>query len=206
MTQITHGVRGILTFSAIYDLMQNVAGAKRGRETFCRDYLRVKSGDVVLDIGCGTAAILDSLPVDIRYFGFDLSSEYIAAAKERYGIRGDFHCRNINAVAADELPPCDIAITSGLLHHLDDDEAKSLIANIHRRLNTGGRLITIDGCFHPGQSLAARMILKADRGQNVRTIDGYADLARSSFAQVSVNIRHDMNRIPYTHAILECTK
>ena len=206
MAQITSGIRSVLSFSSAYDLMQNLAGARRGRELFCRDYLRPKSGDAILDIGCGTAAILDTLPADINYFGFDLSESYIAAAEAKYGARGHFFCRDINDLDEGTLPPCNLAITSGLLHHLDDQEARFLLGNIHRRLAPGGRLVTIDGCFHPDQSYAAYLMLKADRGQNIRTAEAYAELVRPFFGKIVVHVRHDMNRIPYTHAILECTK
>jgi len=206
MSQISSGIRSMLTLSPVFDLMQNFAGAKRGREIFCHDYLRARSDSVVLDIGCGTAAILDSLPEGVEYYGFDLSPAYIATATRKYGDRGHFICRDVNDVSDDDLPFCDLAIASGLLHHLDDQEAGHLLSGIHRRLNTGGRLVTLDGCFLPGQSWIAGSLLRADRGQNVRNLEGYVGLAEPFFSVVTAHIREDMNRIPYTLAILECTK
>lgn len=206
MSQITHGIRKVLSLSAAYDLMQNLAGAKRARRIFCEDYVRARASDTLLDVGCGTAAILDSLPDGIRYFGFDLSSQYIAAAEKRYGHLGVFHCRDITQVEDGEMPFCDIALATGLLHHLDDNEARKLLADIRNRLNAEGRLLTIDGCFVDGQTRLARAFLKADRGQNVRTPEAYRELAEGIFSRVSVHVRHDINRIPYTHAILECRK
>jgi hypothetical protein len=58
----------------------------------------------------------------------------------------------------------------------------------------------------PGQSRAARFLISKDRGQNVRSGEGYRDLALSRFDRVELIRRDDMLNIPYTHAILECTK
>lgn len=207
MAQVTHGIRSILSIPSIYDLMQDLAGATRNRRIFCSQYLRASSGDVVLDIGCGTGAILGFLPGGVDYHGFDLSEQYIALARERYGERATFHCRDVNDAVASDMPPCDLAMACGLLHHLDDDEAMRLMGSIHRWLKPGGRLLTIDGCFHPDQGAIARWFLRSDRGRNVRTAEQYLALARPAFGEaVTVHVRHDLNHIPYTHAILECRK
>lgn len=207
MAQITDGIRSVLSVPSIYDFMQDLVGATRNRRTFCREYLRVAPGDTVLDIGCGTGAILDFLPEGVNYHGFDLSSEYIALARQRFAGRGTFHCRDVNDVDEAEIQPCDVAMACGLLHHLEDDEAIRLMAGIHRWLKPGGRLVTNDGCFHPDQGAIARWFLKSDRGRNIRTIEEYVALARLHFGDgVIAHVRHDMNRIPYTHAILECRK
>ncbi|MGI8513367.1 MAG: class I SAM-dependent methyltransferase, partial [Solirubrobacteraceae bacterium] len=63
---------------------------------------------------------------------------------------------------------------------------------------------TLDPTFVPGQARAARWLLSRDRGQAVRDPAGYQALASSHFAQVTATVRHDLARVPYTHAILEC--
>jgi hypothetical protein len=89
---------------------------------------------------------------------------------------------------------------------LDDTEALQLFWVANAALKPGGRVITIDGCFTPDQSPSARYVLSQDRGQNVRTKEGYLQIASQVFPVVDVSIRHDLLRIPYTHIILECTK
>ncbi|RKZ63742.1 MAG: class I SAM-dependent methyltransferase, partial [Candidatus Parabeggiatoa sp. nov. 3] len=48
--------------------------------------------------------------------------------------------------------------------------------------------------------------ISKDRGQNVRTQEGYLELASQVFSNITTDIRHDLLRIPYTHFILECVK
>jgi hypothetical protein len=48
------------------------------------------------------------------------------------------------------------------------------------------------------------VLLGRDRGAHVRSASSYVQPARSRFASVDVDIRRDLLRVPYTHAILEC--
>lgn len=206
MAQITQGIRAILSMPAMYSTFQNLLGAKRVRRILCREYIRARPGDVIVDVGCGPADILENIDGSIHYIGFDLSRPYIDAAQRRYGERATFHCADITLLAEDAIPPCQVAIAIGLLHHLDDDGALRLIANLHQRLAPGGRLVTFDPAYWPGQARAARFMISKDRGQNVRNGEAYRDLASRCFAQAKLTRRDDLLNIPYTHAILECTK
>jgi SAM-dependent methyltransferase len=170
------------------------------------EFLRPKAGDVVVDVGCGTAEIFPHLPAGIRYHGYDLSPEYIEQARARYGDRGDFTCADITKMSAGDVPPCNVALSFGVLHHLDDDGARDLLENLYDRLAPGGRLVTLDGAFEDAQSPMAKLLISKDRGRNVRTSRGYADLMPARFRQVDVVVRHDLLRIPYTHAIVHCLK
>jgi len=100
----------------------------------------------------------------------------------------------------------DIVIAKGLVHHLDDVEARKLFAVGCEALKPGGRLVTFDGCFVPGQSRIARCLLSLDRGKYVRTEPEYLALARESFDTVISHVRHNLTRIPYTLQIMECTR
>ena len=66
--------------------------------------------------------------------------------------------------------------------------------------------MSLDGCFADGQSRFARWMLRRDRGQFVRELPGYLRLAEAVFPTVTPAVRHDLLRIPYTVAILECVK
>lgn len=206
MAQVTTGVRAIFSAPRIYDFAQDLVGAERSRSILVRYYLRPQLQQRVLDIGCGTARILPHLPATIDYTGVDLSQPYIDAAQRAYGSRGHFFCVDIGQTDPSTFSNFDLALATGLLHHLDDDEALNMLAVAHSALKPGGRLITIDGCFDNRQSALARFTIERDRGRNVRTADGYANLARAVFENVKVDVRSDMIRIPYTHTILECRR
>ncbi len=207
MAQITTGLRSILSLPSAYSLTQNLFGAERLRAIVARDYVRAESGQRLFDIGCGTAQILPHLPAGVKYTGVDLSAPYIDAARALHGDRGEFHCVDVNSVDGGGMfRDFDIAMATGLLHHLDDDQALGMFKIAHAALGPNGRLVTLDGCFAPHQSSAARFIIARDRGRNVRTADQYVALACEVFREVRVAVRDDLLRIPYTHAILECLR
>ena len=70
-----------------------------------------------------------------------------------------FRCADITQLPIEDIPPCQVAMAIGLLHHLDDDAARRLIANLHERLAPGGRLITLDCAYWPDQSRAAQFLI-----------------------------------------------
>lgn len=205
MPQITQGIRATLSVPALYSLFGLLIGASSSRSKLSKDYIRPQNGNRVLDIGCGPGDMLPHLP-NVEYLGFDVSREYIQAAQKRFGDRATFVCESVDTKSLKQISYFDIVLAIGILHHLDDIEAIKLFQLAKTALKPGGRLITFDGVFTENQSACAKFIISKDRGQNVRTEDGYYQLAAQVFPKIIVNIRHDLLRIPYTHIILECTR
>lgn len=204
MSQITTGLRAILSSPKVYDFFQNMMGARAGRREWVHEYVRPISGCRVLDIGCGTARILDYLP-NVEYYGFDLSQRYIDDATCRYGARGVFHCALVEQTVVDHLEPFDIVMATGLLHHLDDEQAIGLLRLAWSALRKGGRLVTIDPCYADNQNAASHFLVSRDRGRNVRDLAGYSSLAKTVFSKTTAFVRHQ-KWVPYTHCIMVCTK
>jgi SAM-dependent methyltransferase len=155
-------------------------------------------------LGCGTAQILSVLPEGVDYWGYDVSAEYIAAATARFGSRGHFVCGSPEESEIASMPSFDIVVASAVLHHLDDTEARQLLRLARCALRAGGHFASIDAVFSPGQSRIARFLIDRDRGQNVRSAEGYLKLARPEFDRVEGTVRHRA-WIPYTHWVMECT-
>jgi SAM-dependent methyltransferase len=206
MSQVTHGIRALLSNSRIYDLFQELMGSSRGRTIFTTQYVRAKTGERVLDVGCGTGEILALLP-GVEYFGFDPHAGYIAAAQDRFRDRAGstFRCATLDGFAVEGLGKFDIVLAIGVLHHLTDQEALQLLDLARAVLRPGGRLVTLDPCFAEGQSPIARYLVSRDRGRHVRTSDAYRKLASAYFPVFAAEVRHDIARFPYTHFVMECT-
>jgi SAM-dependent methyltransferase len=205
MTQITNGIRKILSSPIVYDSMQNLMGARNVRRELVEEFIRPKDFDLILDLGCGTAQILQYLPKTIEYWGFDISQRYISAAKEKYSTRGNFHCSYLVEENLNTLPKFDQVLAIGLLHHLDNDEVKEFFSLAKQALKPNGRVITLDPCLVIGQNPIARFLILNDRGQNVRTSKDYTSLAQNAFQNVKATVRH-RTWIPYTHCFMECSK
>ena len=197
----------LLEKPALYQLFSRLVGAESSRAEFVEKYVRPRAGDAVLDVGCGPADILDHLP-EVGYFGFDISPSYIESARRRYGDRGQFFCERVSEARAfaEREGTFDIVLAIGILHHLDDGEARDLFSLARRALRAGGRLVTLDPCYVAGQSAIARYLASRDRGRFVRTEAQYRALAQPAFGEVKSTVRHDLLRMPYTHIILECAK
>ncbi len=204
MSQITHGLRSIFSNPRIYDAFQNLLGAAEIRKDLVRNQMRLSAGMRVLDIGCGTAEIINFLPPDVDYWGFDISAAYIDAAKVRFGARGNFHCGMLDSQQVSQLPKFDLVIALGVLHHLSDIEADGLFKLAKAALRPAGRVVTIDPCFVSSQSSIAHFLIASDRGRNVRDQDGYRALPLNTFEVVNGFIRR-RSRIPYTEWVMECS-
>jgi SAM-dependent methyltransferase len=194
----------ILSVPAAYRLFTRVVGGDVWR-VHTREHIRPREGEKVLDIGCGPADILEYLP-KVDYLGFDISQEYIDAARKRYGDRGRFFCSDVGLASIErERGTFDLVLATGVVHHLDDERAASLFSLAKMALNPKGRLVTYDGCYVEDQSRIARWLLRSDRGKFVRRREAYEKLAAAEFSRIEPHLRHDLLRIPYTHLILRCS-
>ena len=194
----------VLSVPAAYRTFQNLVGGNY-HQRHLAEHARPASGEKVLDIGCGPGDILEFL-TDVDYTGFDLSPEYIEAAKKRFGPRGRFWCSDVGLAAIEqERGTFHLVLATGVLHHLDDARAARLFELARLALRPDGRLVTYDGCFVPEQSKLARWMLRQDRGKFVRQREEYLRLAAVCFPKVEARVRHDMLRIPYTHLIMRCS-
>lgn len=190
----------------MYRLFSVIIGGNNARSIYVQEYVRPKNGDRILDIGCGIGDILEFLPHDVEYTGFDINQKYINYAIKKYSGRGSFLCKKVSKDAINSLSTFDIVMANGVLHHLTDDEAIELFKLAKTALKPSGRLITLDGCYTKEQSLLARFILSIDRGKHVRSQKDYLKLASKVFpTNIKIDIRDDLLTIPYTHIIMECS-
>jgi ubiquinone/menaquinone biosynthesis C-methylase UbiE len=101
-------------------------------------------GDLVLDVGCGTATLRAHLPQDVIYIGVDLSRGMLLRAKRNHHKAGEI----INLVQADAqaLPfrsrIANIALAMGSLQHLVSPSHG--LQELQRSSVGSGRVLVID--------------------------------------------------------------
>lgn len=203
MSQITTGIRAVLSHPSVYNAMQALVGARKLRASNVRNHVRPFPGMRILDLGCGTAQILAALPEDVVYVGFDMSPAYIDHARREFGARGTFHCRKLEHAEVAGMEPFDLVMGTGVLHHLDDASARQFMSLASAALGPGGRIYTVDPCLSPGQNPIARFLIERDRGQHVRDAEGYLALTSGLVAQVNGHLVHHA-WVPYTRWHMEC--
>src|SRR5271166_1014570 len=197
-------LRSLLAIPAAYNLWWNVVGGPGFARVLVREYLQPRVGARILEIGCGPGTIVGYLP-QVEYLGFDLSSKYIDMARKRFP-QAQFVCERVSQFSLAKQQSFDAVLALGIVHHLDDQEARQLFQIAYDALKSGGKLITFDGVWTNDQSPAARWLLAKDRGEHVRNEGAYMNIASQVFANVRASVRHDLIRIPYSHLILECVR
>ena len=199
-------MRALLSLPFAYEIFRRAIAGHDLNETLVKSYLRPNDSDRILDVGCGPASILAQLPPAVTYVGFDPSPSYISAAIRRYGKRGTFLRGLATRERMKELGSFDLVLCVGVLHHLDDGEVIELSSAAASVLRPGGRLVTLDGCFHDKQSRISRFLLQRDRGRFVRERAQYRQLVSRHFSVIEDDLRTDLLRIPYSHLIMQCTR
>ena len=111
---------------------------------------RLKNGEAVLDVGCGTGDLTlraaRRVGAEGRVSGIDASPDMVKIARRKAAKKGrdiDFRVAPI-----EDLPfadgEFDAALSSFMIHHLPDDLKVSGLAEVRRVLKPGGRIVLVD--------------------------------------------------------------
>jgi len=202
MSQKNKGIYSLLSNTFFYSLVQKVMSGTSFRKKIVKKYI-TKHNVKVLDIGCGPAEILDTLP-KIKYYGFDINPIYINSAKKKYENKGKFFCKKFTNKNTKYLPKFDHVLLLGVLHHLSDKEINTLMPNIKKVLKRKGNIITLDNIFIHKQNFIAKFLIQMDKGENVRSRKGYLNILKNHFKKINSKIYHQ-KFIPYTWFVANCT-
>ena len=202
------GIRRLLSLGGIYAAVQSLAGANRARRWLAEHYWRAKPGSKVIDVGCGTGEVLDFLPTNVRYVGFDLSAPYIERAHARYGARGEVlvgSAADFLVHADARLTDADLVLCNGLLHHLDDAGVRDVFTLAARALKPTGRMVCLEPTTLAYQVPWSRWMMSQDRGKNIRREQEWKSLVARAFPSFETHILTGLYRVPYTHIVIECS-
>ena len=195
------GGQRFLSIPWVYDIFQHILGARRFRSHVVASCGLEVSSARILDIGCGTARILDQLPHDVEYVGLDPALAYVQAAKRRYGDRAAFVCASSECILAQEW---DVVLTCCVLHHLDDEGVLRLLGQAREWVKGTGVFICADPVLIESGSPIARSMISRDRGLHVRSPEGYLALLTRVFPNVRHSLHDSLMYIPYNHFIAQC--
>jgi cyclopropane fatty-acyl-phospholipid synthase-like methyltransferase len=195
----------VLAHHGIYRTFRTLTGSARVNRAFVEQYVCPSEGDAVLDLGCGPGDVFELMP-QVRYVGIDMSENYVAAARRKFGERARFLSGDLNSVEMLQLGPFDRVIAMGVMHHLSDDEVISMLSRVREFLKPDGRFISYDPGFTEPQHPVARWLHKHDRGRFVRFDRQYERLISKVFSSYHRHIRTDLCTVPATVIIFECSR
>ncbi|AUY53433.1 methyltransferase domain-containing protein [Streptomyces sp. CB01881] len=158
-----------LTHGRAYEAFGNVLFGGRRRQVFTRlaRLSGARPGDRALDVGCGTGyltlCVADAVTPAGSVLGIDPSPDVLTHARRRADRRP--HCTFADGIAENLPGPdggYDVVVSSLMIHHLPEHVRARSVAEMHRVLRPGGRLLLAD--FRPPANPVARHLIGAVTG------------------------------------------
>jgi len=203
MSQKNSGIYNIFSHPLFYSLTQKIMSGQTQRSKIVRNIIKENSN--VLDIGCGTAKIIESIP-PVNYFGYDINKAYLNHAKKKYySSKIKFFCKKFTQSEIRKLPKFDYVLLFGIIHHLNDHEVSKLFFLLKKVLKKKGKLLTCDPVFIKKQNILAKFLLNNDVGDNIRNRNDYLKLFNKYFKRIKSKL-NVQKLIPYAWFSSECQK
>jgi len=179
---------------AQYDIFAGLfgTGVNRPNSRMVIEMAKIKSGDKVLDVGCGTGSLTLTAKSYVgasgSVYGIDASPEMIVVARKKAKRSNTDAIFEIGLIEKISYPEAtfDVVISRLVIHHLPDDLKRKAFAEIFRVLKPGGLLFIAD--FNPPSNPVYAHVVLALVGHrmmqtNVRVIPpmlietGFVDVA-----------------------------
>lgn len=180
----------------MYRLSQQIFGGRSVKKHVFKKYWISHPGMKILDIGCGPAQDRDLLGNDVFWTGLETSEQYVRSVKKSLRPSDSIYQGDVSALLELNLTDFDVVLLSGVLHHLDDNLASSLLFDCQGVLKPGGRIFTIDPVRVPEASKFETYLINSDRGKFVRSNEEYDRLIPHTFSQKSVGIVKNVGLLP----------
>jgi ubiquinone/menaquinone biosynthesis C-methylase UbiE len=164
----------LIRWAPYYDLVTNLMmlGKARRLREMTVDQALIKSGDSVLDVGCGTGEVTLLAKTRAKQgtvYGIDPAPEMIAVARKKAAHKGleiDFRVGVIEALPFSDSS-LDVVTSSLMMHHLPEDLKARGLAEIYRVLKPGGRLLIAD-LMRPTGSFLNHLFIAFTRHQGLQ--------------------------------------
>jgi cyclopropane fatty-acyl-phospholipid synthase-like methyltransferase len=158
-------------FPYLWMLMQNLIGGTKDKQRVAIRFWRGQKR--ILEIGCSVGNIADGFSElkDIEYTGIDIDSAVIEVAKKRFSKNKDF---NFECISVEDLAlkgiHYDYIIVAGMLHHVDDPTAFSVL-EATRSLSSKESIVVIydKDMFTQDDTILFKTFTSFEQGKFVRS-------------------------------------
>lgn len=147
----------------------------RGEKEVIARELPERQSQRILDLGCGTGVF--SPWFGPGYVGIDIAEIYINYARRHYRDK-EFQIMDASKL---KFPAqfFDAIWVNGVLHHLNDDSVRQVVAEMKCVLKLGGKVVVMEDI--PAQQIISRLVRSLDAGEYIRTPRDYRNLLQEKF-------------------------
>jgi len=184
-----------LSHPTMYKLQQLIFGGRRMKKLIFRKYLPLAPRLRVLDVGCGPAPDRDLLG-DVCWTGIDLEMRYVQYVTKRLRPGDRILHGDVDLLGHIHHGQFDLILISGVLHHLPNNSARSLLSNCYQQLSAHGLVVSIDPVRTSHASWLETLLIDSDRGKFVRDRDGYRSLIPSYYIRQESFIEEGLSWVP----------
>ena len=189
-----HTTGATIHWASQYDLMSRLLGmgVDRPNSKMVIELAKVKPGDKVLDVGCGTGSLTLTAQSYAgpggKVYGIDAAPEMIEVAREKASRLGPQVVFKVGLIEQLAFPETifDVVISRLAIHHLPNDLKPKGFAEILRVLKPGGHLLIAD--FRPPANPILNHLASALVGSHMMQTDILRlppMLASTGFVEVS---------------------
>ena len=125
----------------------------------------------VLDVGCGPGTNAPHFR-GMDYLGLDINAEYVAQARQRYGMRFEVADATRYQVRDDGF---DFILVNSFFHHVGDEDTDRILSHLATLLTDDGHIHVLDLVLPDGPS-PARLLARMDRGDHPRPLPAWRAL------------------------------
>lgn len=101
----------------------------------------LKSGQAVLDVGCGNGRLVSGLPKGVKYYGFDFSKTLLAEAKDKYQ-KFQFDYGDVTDEKVwDKLGKYEAIFCVAVIHHLPTRDQQLMVLTEMKKHAKNGALL-----------------------------------------------------------------
>lgn len=203
VTEDNTGIRKMLSLGIMYKTVQFVFSEKNSKKYILDNIVKpAGEGCRLLDIGCGPGNLIEFMPRDVDYIGFDVNPNYIDTAQAANADRPktDFVLAQTSEMFGnDNLPDnsVDVAIVHGVFHHVNDEIASEMLDLAAKKLKRGGVLLTLEPLWYEGQSGFRQWVMSKDRGKNIKQEGDWKSFYQTNaadWADIKYDVRGDLIR------------
>jgi SAM-dependent methyltransferase len=167
----------LVAMPAVWNLTQEILGAPDFKRKLYTSVLHPPCR--LLDFGCASGHLADAF-VDFEYYGLDIDPHAIAAAAARFRDKP-----NMRFVAADirdqpfEPNFFDEILFAATVHHLTDDQLRTVMRELYTCLRPGGVIHIFDPVLQDKDGWQAHLLRRLDQGRQPRSVPQIQELVAS---------------------------